>query len=332
MWQTIKKRLRVLLPWCMLVVMLSGCGSGIWQMSGRAVENPAQMERLMLAGWSLGQEDGSFAQLLWYLFCGVMPQSLDQQFLGGIPALQNSSGRAVKVITEEEAYYASAFVQDSWKHRFEKVSDVTLSDEVQVILYHTHNAETYLPDAGVSKVTGQNGGVVQAADVFQAALEQKYGVRTIHNTTLHDYPNWNRSYQNSLATVQTLLQTNPQAKAVFDVHRDAGFQSKKPTTTTINGKAAARIMLVIGANHEGWEQNLTFARQLEAKCNELYPGLLRDNIRVKETGRYNQQASPHCVLLEIGSDLNTQAEADYAMECFAQVVHEVLQEQSVPYE
>ena len=63
---------------------------------------------------------------------------------------------------------------------------------------------------------------------------------------------------------------------MFDIHRDAGFTSKKPTTTMINGKSAARIMLVIGGNHENWQENLAFARQLETKCNELYPGLLRD--------------------------------------------------------
>ncbi|MGM9526431.1 MAG: stage II sporulation protein P, partial [Peptococcaceae bacterium] len=220
------------------------------------------------------------------------------------------------------------FVPEDWQHRFEKIQELTVSQEVQVILYHTHNAETYLPTAGVSKVNGENGGVVQAADVFQAALQQKYGIRTVHNTTLHDYPNWNRAYQNSLLTAQQLLQANPDAMAVFDIHRDAGFTSKEPTTTTINGKKAARIMLVIGANHETWKENLAFARQLEQTCNQLYPGLLRENIRIKETGRYNQQVHPHAVLLEIGSDLNTQEEADYAMECFAQVVAEVLQEQS----
>ena len=86
-------------------------------------------------------------------------------------------------------------------------------------------------------------------------------------------------------------------------------------------------MLVVGANQPNWKENLAFARQLEAKCNELYPELLRNNIHLKETGRYNQQVHPHAVLLEIGSDLNTQEEANYAMECFAQVVYEVLQSQ-----
>ena len=291
-----------ILPWCFIVVALSGCGSSLWQSSGLAVQDQEQAQAVLKAGWSMGQEQEPLSVQLWRLFSGTVPVNPYCQLESGFPVLQQSA--------------------------YEKVGDITVSQDVQVVLYHTHNAETYLPTDGVSKVSGKNGGVVQAAEVFQAALEQKYGVRTVHNKTLHDYPNWNRSYQNSLATAQALLKTNPKTKAIFDIHRDAGFTSKKPTTVTINGKSAARIMLVIGANHDNWKENLAFARQLETKCNELYPGLLRESIRIKETGRYNQQMNPHAVLLEIGSDLNTQEEANYSMECFAQVVYEVLQEQS----
>lgn len=325
MFQNWQGRVRRVLPWLLLALMLSGCGSGLWQASGLAEGEERQWEQWLMDGWSLGGQDGSMSALLWQFLCGTVPTNPYGQLASGMPGVSGAAGHIVNVVTEEEAFYAAALVPDQWQHRFEKVKELTVSEDVQVILYHTHNAETYVPDAGVSKVNGQNGGVVQAADVFQAALQQKYGIRTVHNTTLHDYPNWNRAYQNSLITVQQLLQANPNVKAVFDIHRDAGFTSKKPTTTMINGKSAARIMLVIGGNHENWQENLAFARQLETKCNELYPGLLRDHIHIRETGRYNQQANGHSVLLEIGSDLNTQEEANYALECFAQVVYEVLQ-------
>lgn len=328
MFQNFRRTLKTVLPWCLLIVLLSGCGSSFWQVSGLAAEDEEQWQSWMMAGWSLGQGGQPMSYLLWQFISGTIPVSPYHQLVSGFPVLQEKASTITKLVTEEEAFYASAFVSDSWKHRFEKVQDMTISEEVQVILYHTHNTETYLPTDGVSKLDGRNGGVVQAAEVFQAALQQKYGIRTVHNTTLHDYPNYNRSYQNSLSTVQQLLKANPDAKAIFDIHRDAGFTSKAPTTATINGKAAARIMLVIGANQDNWQENLAFARQLEAKCNALYPGLLRDHIRVKETGRYNQQVHPHAVLLEIGSDLNTQEEANYAMECFAQVVYEVLQDEN----
>lgn len=311
--------------WCLLVGLLSGCGMGLWLKDGLALEEFDGYKQWLQDGWPVGEENTALSVLFWQFISGTVPTNSYAVLANGFPVLQGVDGRTWRLVTEEETFYASAFITDQWEHQFEKIKELTMSDEVQVLLYHTHNAETYLPSAGVSKVSGQNGGVVQATEVFQEALQQKYGIRTLHNTSLHDYPNWNRSYQNSLNTVQQLLQVHDDVKAVFDIHRDAGFTSKKPTTTMIHGKEAARIMLVIGANHEQWKENLAFARKLETKCNELYPGLLRDTIHIKETGRYNQQVHPHAVLLEIGSDLNTQEEANYALECFAQVVAEVLQ-------
>lgn len=284
-------------------------------------------QNLLQMGWAIADGSTSLRDEIWRLLADILPENGYWHVANGIPLLKQNGGRITKIIAEEEAYYASAVISDIWKHSFEKVGNLTLSEDVQVILYHTHNAETYLPDDGVSKVSGQNGGVVDAADVFQEALQKKYGIRTVHSTTIHDYPDWNRSYQNSLNTAKQLLQAYPEAKAVFDIHRDAGFTSKKTTTATVHGKSAAKIMMVIGCNHDNWQENLAFARLLEVKCNELYPGLLRDNIHIKETGRYNQQVNGHAVLLEIGSDLNTQAEAEYSMECFAHVVYEVLAEQ-----
>ncbi len=326
MMQIAWKKVRRILPWCILVCFLSGCGSSVWQAAKFMTDDTEQAEQWMMDGWTLYQDRTS--TMLWHIITGSIPTNPYYQLISGFPVLQEYDGKPIRYIKEEEAFYAAAVVSDSWKHRFEKVKELTISEDVQVLLYHTHNAETYLPSAGVSKVNGQNGGVVQAAQVFQTALQQKYGIRTIHNTTLHDYPNWNRSYQNSLVSVQQLLKVNPEVKAVFDIHRDAGFTSKTPTTTTIHGKEAARIMLVIGANHDNWNENLAFARALKETCDALYPGLLRDKIHIKETGRYNQQVHPHAVLLEIGSDLNTQEEADYAMECFAQVVAEVLKREA----
>ena len=283
-------------------------------------------QRVLDMGLAFSSAQDSLRDMLWRFLADILPENGYLHVAGGIPILQMKEGHITKIIAEEEAYYAAAWISDIWKHSFEQVGNLTLSEEVQVILYHTHNAETYLPDDGVSKVSGQNGGVVDAAKVFRDALQKKYGIRTAHSTTIHDYPDWSRSYQNSLNTAKQLLKAYPEAQAVFDIHRDAGFTSKKTTTATVHGKKAAKIMMVIGCNHDNWKENLAFARLLEAKCNELYPGLLRDQIRIKETGRYNQQLDGHAVLLEIGSDLNTQAEAEYSMECFAHVVYEVLED------
>ncbi|MBQ5701980.1 MAG: stage II sporulation protein P [Peptococcaceae bacterium] len=327
-WKAIRKDLHKRIPYYLLVLLLIGCLAGgcdnLQKAEPVAEKQQNRAEAWLQQGWPLSGRDRPFSTEIWKVLTGTVPVNSYELLIGGIPVLRDRSGQVKQYVTEEEAFYASAFIPDGWHHRFEKIKGVTVSEEVQVLLYHTHNAETYLPSYGVSKVSGQNGGVVQAAAVLQESLQRKYGIRTVHSTTLHDYPDWNRSYQNSLATVKQLLQLHPDVKAVFDVHRDAGFTAKEPTTTVINGKKAARIMLVIGANHETWKENLAFARKLEACCEKRYPGLLRERIHIKETGRYNQQVHPHAVLLEIGSDLNTQEEADYALECFSQVIDEVL--------
>ena len=327
-WRAMQKNFCKKILWCLLWLLLAGCiagGCGILrQMEYPPGEKQNRVKICLEQGWPLSREDRLVSADIWKVLTGSVPMNPYGQIISGLPVLRNGSGRLIQYVTEEEEYYATAMIPDNWYHRFEKINGVPVSEEVQVVLYHTHNAETYLPSAGVSKVSGQNGGVVQAAGVLQTNLQQTYGIRTVHSTELHDYPNWNRSYQNSRDTVQQLLKRYPDVKAVFDIHRDAGFTSKEPTTTVINGKKAARIMLVIGANHENWKANLAFARELETVCDTLYPGLLRENIHIKETGRYNQQIHPHAVLLEIGSDLNTQQEADYALECFSRVVYEVL--------
>ena len=145
-----------------------------------------------------------------------------------------------------------------------------------------------------------------------------YAIKTVHNKTLHDYPDWSHSYINSLKTAKALLNSYPEAKIIFDVHRDAGYTSKNPTTAVINGKKAAKILLVVGGNHENYQQNLAFAQSLEDEGAKMYPDLIK-GIHIAQSARYNQQIHPHDIIVEVGSDLNTQEEANYAMECFADI-------------
>lgn len=280
-------------------------------------------KQLLTSAWGLGQQLERPKTALWKACLGYVPTNPYASLAEEMPYLLAAERTRVEIVVEQENYETAALVNSQWNFSSQKLTEATLSEEVQVILYHTHNAETYQPSDGVSKLAGQNGGIAQAGEILKQCLERSYGIKTLHNLTLHDYPDWSRSYKNSLNTINNLLQGNPQVQAVFDVHRDAGYTKKEPTTIMINGKNAAKIMIVIGANHDHWQQNLAFARQLEDSADRLYPGLVKD-LRIVQTSRYNQQAHPHSLILEIGSDLNTQEEADYAMECFAQVIAEVL--------
>ena len=226
---------------------------------------------------------------------------------------------------EEDFYLNTPSELEEWHFEVEQNVPLEPGNEPLVLIYNTHNAEAYKPTFGTSKEEGKNSGIVAVAQVMEETLEKKYGIKTIRSQTIHDYPDFTRSYINSMHTVQEILKVSKKIQAVFDVHRDAGIPSKSTTTVNINGKSSASIIIVIGTEHKGWMQNLAFAEEMEKKANELYPGLLRD-IRLAKNRRYNQNLHPNSVILEIGSDLNTLEEAKYSMELFSHVVAEVLKE------
>ncbi|MFA5536481.1 MAG: stage II sporulation protein P [Bacillota bacterium] len=194
----------------------------------------------------------------------------------------------------------------------------------EIIIINTHNAETYKATDGVSKEEGKNSGVSKVAAHLEKMLKDQYGLTVARSDKIHDFPKFEESYTNSGETLKKLLADNPHARVVIDIHRDAGHA--KPLVTTINDKKTAQIRLIVGSDarlaHGGWQQNREFARQVTEKMDELYPGLSL-GYRV-QSGRYNQHLHPRAILLEVGNDLNSLAEATQAIELFAEVLAELL--------
>ena len=95
----------------------------------------------------------------------------------------------------------------------------------------------------------------------------------------------------------------------------------------MEGKNAATLLLVVGSDvtldHPNWEQNWETAKEVGEAIDAVSPSLLR-GIRVQK-GRYNQHLSTNCILLEVGTDLNTAAEAEYSVELTAKAIAEYLQ-------
>lgn len=193
----------------------------------------------------------------------------------------------------------------------------------QVAIYHTHNAETYIPFSGRSKVDGQNGGVSLVAEEMIKVLSAG-GIKAGHDLTIHDYPDFPTSYIRSEVTARRLVQKNPGLQVLIDLHRDAGLPRKE--TVKVGGREAARVMLVVG-NGTGlanphWRENYEFAQRIGHLLEERYPGLLKA-VRLKD-GRYNQHLFNHAILVEVGSDKNTLEEAELAGRCLAEVLGEII--------
>lgn len=204
------------------------------------------------------------------------------------------------------------------------VENKITSDKPLVAFYNTHTSETYELTDGLSHLKGKAGGISKVTQELRKVIQEQYKIAAVYSPTIHDLI-FNKSYAESEKTVTKLLKDNPDLKLLFDIHRD-GSLTREQTMVKIDGQNVAKILIVVGtdarAEHLKWRQNLELARKVAAKMDYMYPGLSR-GIAIKQ-GRYNQQYSPHALLVEIGSATNTTDEAVASGRLFANVVVAVL--------
>ena len=181
----------------------------------------------------------------------------------------------------------------------------------QIALYHTHNAESYVPTDGAESVNGK-GGIHRVGEAFADALGD-LGVTVDHSQTLH-LPHDRGAYRRSRETVLELLADHPDA--VFDVHRDAAPQSAY--AIELGDEWVTRVMFVVGRQNQNLGINRKYAQSLKAIADDLYPGLVRGIFYGR--GNYNQDLSPLSLLLEVGAHTNSRPAAERGISLFAEVV------------
>lgn len=191
------------------------------------------------------------------------------------------------------------------------------NDGPQVLVVHTHTTECYDGDqmnGETERNTDGSMNVVAVGDEICRVLEEN-GIKTVHDTTYHDYPSYQGSYTRALTTIENRLKENPSIKVVLDVHRDAFIYpdgSKLRVACEQNGQTAAQVMIVAGSDsmglwHDNWRDNLTFAAKIQNAAEIMYPGLMRPvNLR---TERFNEHMTKGSLILEVGSNGNTLPEA-----------------------
>ncbi len=197
-------------------------------------------------------------------------------------------------------------------------------DMAPIGIYCTHTTESYIPTYGEAKASGERGGIYNVALALKDSLEKR-GIPAVVSDTIHDYPDWELSYSNSLDTMEAMKKKYPGMEMFIDVHRDA-IGSDDPLTTTINGEEVTRLMLVVGSNkrsnHPNWEQNLAFARKIGNALEKNAPGILR-SVRV-QSGRYNQHLSPKAILVEVGCSNSSLEQAEKGVDHLAAAIETVL--------
>lgn len=206
-------------------------------------------------------------------------------------------------------------------------------DEPKILIYHTHSQEGYAD----SKAGNPEDTVVGVGSELEKILEEKYGVSVYHDLSVYDMQDGkedrNQAYSQAAVSVQNILNENPSIEVVLDLHRD-GVPDDVHLAAEINGKDTAQIMFLNGLcrdsngddnnfiGNPNLEGNLAFSLQLQLKAKAYFPDFVR-HIYLRAY-RYNMHFKPRSLLVEVGAQNNTVAEAKNAMEPLADILYAVL--------
>lgn len=208
--------------------------------------------------------------------------------------------------------------------------------EPQVLIVHTHATESFEPfdrdfcDTSYTwRSTDNTQNVVYLGDIITQQLEEA-GIGVIHDSTQHDYPSYNGSYERSAATIRKWLDQYPSIKVVIDVHRDAVESPAgnliKPIAV-IDGEKTAQVMIIAGCddgtmNMPQWDRNLRWAAALQTTAETLYPGLTRPVFFCYR--KYNMDLTGGSLLIEFGSHGNTLEETARAAQYMGHAMAQTL--------
>lgn len=212
------------------------------------------------------------------------------------------------------------------------------TDGPLILIVHTHASEAYTvadgddyEGSGDYRTSDIQHNVVRVGQVLADRLNAN-GIQTLHDTTLNDVPGYDDAYERTARVIEQYLQTYPSIQMVIDVHRDAIADengNELALTTTVAGRDAAQLMLVMGTDtagleHPDWRKNLSFAVKLQAHCEAINSGLFRE--MVLRSARYNEHLTTNSILLEVGTAGNTLQQAIYSIELFADRLTELLKQ------
>ena len=202
------------------------------------------------------------------------------------------------------------------------------TDKPQILIYHTHSQEAFADSVPGDESTS----IVGVGEHLASILRQRYGYNVMHFTESFDKESRDYAYGNSLPVIEKLLAEYPSIEVVIDLHRDAMPESRR-LVMDLQGKPTAQIMFFNGLSRTAkgeieylenpyLDDNLAFSFQMQAACNEYYPGLAR-RIYLKAY-RYNMHLCPKTLLIELGAQNNTVEEMKNACEPLAHVLSLVL--------
>lgn len=231
--------------------------------------------------------------------------------------LETVFGKEIQNFEDEEIGNKSEYVYDP---------NPIQINEPKVYIYNTHQLESY-DNSSYNDITPN---VLMASYLLKEELN-KLGIPTIvESSNITEYLkqnnlNYYKSYDASRYYVEKILESNKNLELIIDLHRDA--IEKNASTTVINDKEYAKVLFVIGLEHENYQSNLNLANELNNIIKEKYPTLTRGIITKSGknvNGIYNQDLNQHSILIECGGYKNSFTEVVNTINILSQIIKEYL--------
>ena len=199
------------------------------------------------------------------------------------------------------------------------------SEEPAVLILHTHTTESYTRQGENYRETSswrtldENYNMVAIGDLVAEILREN-GISVIHEKTLHDYPSYSGSYLRSRQSLRDALKENGSIRLVLDLHRDAAGEGvdQMRTLAEVDGAPSAQLMVVVGTNHDNYEENLSLGLKLHVQLEQQASGIMRP-LQLRPQ-RFNQDLSSGALLIEVGAAGNSHKEASIAAEKLAEAI------------
>lgn len=201
----------------------------------------------------------------------------------------------------------------------------------KIYIFNTHQTEGY--NSNFLEAFNINNTVYLASHILGEYLSD-LGVATIvEENSIIDVLNTNGwkygySYKASRILLENAYKKNPSLDFFIDLHRDAASYDR--TVTEIDGKKYAKILFVVGLEHDSYEPNLQLAKKLNEKIKKIAPTLSRGVLEKKGpgvNGKYNQDFNKNTILIEVGGQYNYIEEVNNTLKIIAKVIYEYLEDE-----
>lgn len=202
-----------------------------------------------------------------------------------------------------------------------------------IYIYNSHQLENYSNKS--LDIYGITPNVLMASYILKEKLNTMGLSTVVETTNLTDFLNangWNHasSYKASRLLILNNKSKYNTLKYFIDIHRDS--VSKEVATININNKNYARILFVVGLEHDNYQKNLDNMNALNKLCEKYYPGLSRGIYKKSGpgvNGIYNQDINEFTMLIEVGSYTNTIDEVFNTIEALSNVLYKYIKGENI---